>query len=90
MQQVILDSNIILDIALDREPFNKEAIALISCIKDGKINAFITATSVTDIYYILRKTFGHKKSIKYLLSLISIINILDTSSEIILEALHSG
>ena len=90
MQQIILDSNIILDIALERMPFNKQAITLLSCIKNNKINAFITASSVTDIYYILRKTLGHHKAIKYLLSLFSIVNILETNSEIILEALHSG
>jgi predicted nucleic acid-binding protein len=90
MQQIVLDTNIIIDIALEREPFNNDALKLFSAIKDAQINAFITANSITDIYYILNKSFRNKgTTINYLKFLLDVVGILDTDSNIILDALYS-
>jgi len=89
MQQVILDTNIVLDVFLIRKPFYNDAFKLFSIIKCNRINAFVTATSITDIYYVLRKSFGRKDTISYLKSLLDIVGIIDTNSNIILDALDS-
>ena len=64
---ILIDSNIILDVVQEREPFKslaKQIIAL--CIKK-EINGFVTAHSLCDIFYILRKD----KTVHERLSLIS-------------------
>ena len=52
MRKVLFDTNIILDIALERKPFFDDALKLFELIDEGKITASITATTITDIYYI--------------------------------------
>jgi len=89
MRKVILDTNIVIDIALERKPFNSDALKVFAGIKNNKIRAFVTATSITDIFYVLRKTLGSKETIRYLKSLLNIVGILDTDSIIIFEALDS-
>ena len=53
--RVLLDTNIILDFFLEREPFFHDASELCDAIADRRIEGFITASSVTDIFYICRR-----------------------------------
>ena len=52
---LLIDSNIILDIVQRREPFSANSKEIIAdCIKQ-KYQGFVSAHSLCDIYYILRK-----------------------------------
>lgn len=53
--RLLFDTNIILDIALKRDPFYKDSAELLKLIDTEKITGFITATTITDIYYIAKK-----------------------------------
>ena len=53
--RVLLDTNIILDFFLEREPFFDDAAKLFDAIAYRRIEGFITASSVTDIFYICRR-----------------------------------
>jgi predicted nucleic acid-binding protein len=53
--KVLLDTNIVLDLLLEREPFIEGAIAIFEEIEQGNIQAYITATTITNIFYIIRK-----------------------------------
>lgn len=87
MRKVLFDTNIILDIALEREPFYEEAFKLID---QGEISAFITATTITDIYYISKKVKGHITSIEFITNLVGFVNILGIDKEIIMNAISKG
>lgn len=52
MKRILIDKNIILDIALKREPFFNYAAKLFKLIDKKMIKGYITASSITDIYYI--------------------------------------
>ncbi len=54
MKNVILDTNIILDIALDRRDFCEDAKDVLVMLNKKGIRSFVTATTITDIYYILK------------------------------------
>jgi predicted nucleic acid-binding protein len=60
--KALIDTNVILDALMEREPFNTAAENIIILSAEGKISACITASSVTDIYYIIRKTFNDTDS----------------------------
>ncbi|SMG52094.1 Predicted nucleic acid-binding protein, contains PIN domain [Marivirga sericea] len=87
--KIVLDTNIILDIALKRTPFYEDSAKLISKIGVGKLNGFITATTITDIYYIAKKSQGHDTTISFITSLLTVINVLGVDSKIILKSLKS-
>jgi predicted nucleic acid-binding protein len=67
MKNVLFDTNIILDIALKRVPYFENALLLFNLMNESKIQANITATTITDIYYIVRKTEGHELAIEFIL-----------------------
>ncbi len=69
MKKALFDTNIILDIALKRYPFFKDAFKLFELIDKNIITGNITATTITDIYYISKKEKGHNKSINFMVLL---------------------
>lgn len=89
MKGVLLDTNIILDIALERREFFEKSEELLLFINKSHIPVFITATTVTDIYYILKKSKGHDSTISFLKSLFDFIGICGVNKETILNALNS-
>ncbi|MTJ16357.1 PIN domain-containing protein [Dolichospermum sp. UHCC 0299] len=53
--KILIDTNIILDYLLEREPFLPDAEMLFQAIDSGQIIGYVTATTLTDIFYIARK-----------------------------------
>ena len=53
--RVLIDTNIVLDFMLEREPFYQDVERLFELIEVGQIIGYITATTLTDIFYITRR-----------------------------------
>lgn len=55
MNNVLLDTNVLLDFVMEHRPESQEACELLRRALGGEIHAIIAATSLKDLYYILRK-----------------------------------
>jgi len=55
---VLLDTNSVLDVLLAREPWQTDAQAIWRAHEDGLITAYVSASSMTDVYYIVRRLVG--------------------------------
>lgn len=53
--RVLLDTNVVLDVLLKRQPFVEQASALWQACDEGQLVGYITASSLTDIFYIARR-----------------------------------
>ncbi len=53
--RVLLDTNILLDVLLDRAPFVADASAIWAACDAGTLIACIPASTLTDIFYIARR-----------------------------------
>ena len=89
MKQILIDTNVILDLALNRQKFGEIAKTLITQILDNKIQPSVTASSITDIYYVLKKAKGHSNSIDFLHSFFGFAEIAGVGKDAIINALHS-
>jgi len=89
MNKILLDTNIILDIALERREFFEKAKELLLTLNKLSIPSYVTATTVTDIYYILKKSKGHQLTISFLTNLFDFIDVAGVSKEVIISALNS-
>jgi predicted nucleic acid-binding protein len=58
--KILIDTNIVLDLILERETFVEDAIALFEKIEQGNLVGYIAATTITNIFYIIRKTEGRE------------------------------
>jgi predicted nucleic acid-binding protein len=87
MIKALIDTNIIIDIALTREPFHSDAAKLFQKIDEKKIEGYISTSGITDIFYLLRKSKGYLNARKDLLGLTQILDILAVTRNTILNAL---
>ena len=84
----LIDTNIILDVLLKREPFCSCAVKVIKLSMYDKFRFYISASSVTDIYYIANQTLRNKAQVKNLLNkLLKIVSIAGVSEKEIRNAL---
>src|SRR5947207_6793357 len=60
--RVLLDTNIILDVLLERSPFVEDAKKIWRAIEEGQLVGYIAASITTDIFYIVRKQVGAEKA----------------------------
>ena len=56
--RILFDTNVILDVLLDREPFSTTAAKLFSKVETGEITGYVCATTITTIHYLARKVIG--------------------------------
>jgi predicted nucleic acid-binding protein len=54
----MIDTNIILDVLLEREPFFEQSRNVLNLCESKDIYGFISASTATDIFYIIRKALG--------------------------------
>ncbi|HSM46411.1 MAG TPA: PIN domain-containing protein, partial [Draconibacterium sp.] len=88
--RVLLDTNIILDIAMGRPGYAEKAKELMFHLNREQIPFFISATTVTDIYYILRKSENHASAMEFLQNFVQYADIAGVDKDMILNALNSG
>ncbi len=62
MTRVLLDTNVVLDALLNRDPWVAQAKTIWAAHLDNRIAAHITATSLTDIFYLSRRLIDRTKA----------------------------
>ncbi len=90
MDSVLLDTDIILDFFLDREPFADFATEVLSLCERKEITGYVTPVIISNTYYILRTTAKHEKVIGKLRLLMSVLDVLSMDKKIIEHALNSN
>ena len=60
--RILFDTNVVLDVLLDREPFSTEAASLFSKFEIGVLSGYICATTITTNYYLARKAVGSESA----------------------------
>ena len=78
---VLIDTNLILDVVQDRQPHSAPAKEILSrCIKK-EINGFVTAHSLCDIFYILRKDLSREQRLSLVGNLCKYLAVLSETQE---------
>ena len=88
--RVLLDTCIVIDALQNREPFSADAQAIFLAVANRAIEGYITAKSITDIYYLThRLTHSDKATRDILNKLFSLFGVLDTTANDCREAVFS-
>lgn len=87
MKDVTIDTDVILDFLFDRVPFSQKASEILSKCEDGEIKGFVTSVTLSNIYYLLRKTATHSKVIESLRLLMSFLHVATTDKTAVINAL---
>lgn len=72
--KVAFDTNVLLDTILNR-PGREEALRLMLAASEGKIAGLVSASSITDLYYLARKGIGDQAAREAIFDVLSIFDV---------------
>jgi predicted nucleic acid-binding protein len=87
--KVLFDTNVILDVLLDREPFAEDSSYLLEKVERSEIVGFVCATTITTIHYLAAKALGSKVAATHIYSLLSLFAVAPVNRLVLQNAANS-
>lgn len=90
MMKLYLDSNVVLDFLLNRQPFAEAAIDLLAAAEEGRVILSVSSLTFITAHYVVSKAVGKTAATVALASLFSRITTLAVDTQVINQALQAG
>jgi predicted nucleic acid-binding protein len=87
---VLLDINVVLDVLADREPFARDAGAVLALVEAGEIRGIVAAHTITTLHFLLSKRMGKRKAQRVLTDLMRILQVAAVDEDRLRHALGLG
>lgn len=88
--KLFIDSDVVIDFFTDREPHANPASELFELNEQGSVKLYLSALSINNIYYIVRRFLGHKKTLEVVEALTEMTEIVGTTKKEIIQALKNN
>ncbi len=88
--KVLFDTNVVLDLLLEREPFVHPVASLFSMVERGDLTGCLCATIITTLNYLASKAVGRKKAQIEIQKLLTLFEIAPVNRSVLHAALLSG
>ena len=87
--KLLIDTNVVLDVLLRREPFSETAAEVLNLTRRDDVREYVSASAITDIYYIANKQLKNRAAVRDLLErLLKIVSVAAGSEQEIRNALN--
>lgn len=87
--KLLIDTNVVLDVLLRRDPFFHAAAAVLCLTEREEVREYVSASAVTDIYYIANRQMKDRAAVQDLLKrLLSVVSVAAVSEQEIRNALN--
>lgn len=87
--KLLIDTNVVLDVLLRREPFFRTAAEVLNLAQRDDVREYVSASAITDIYYIANKQLKDRTAVRGLLErLLKIVSVAAVSEQEIRNALN--
>jgi len=84
--KVLLDTSILLDVLLARDPWVRESSAIWQACDEGRLSGYISGVSPSNIFYIVRKIAGFDRAIECVKTCLEAFDILPLNQDVLREA----
>ncbi len=88
--KILFDTNVVLDLLLDRKLFVDSAQKLFDEVESGNIEGYLGATTITTLDYLLTKSLSAKEASHIIKKLLKLFEIAPVNRLVIEDALDSG
>lgn len=89
MKKVFIDSDVILDFLLDREPFIEEITEIIEIAIKRKIQLCVASISITNLNYIIARLENPKKASSKTKKILKLVKVESVGESTIIKAINS-
>ena len=86
--KILLDTNIVLDVLMDRLPYSDTATVLFSKVEDGTIIGYLCCTTITTVFYLASKTVGTARAQEEIKKLLSLFEVAPVNRHVLESALE--
>lgn len=86
----LIDTNVILDVVLDRHPWASDAAILFDLIVRGKARGYVASHSITTIAYLVQRTAGRVAAATSIADLLGILAVVPLDAADFQRALAMG
>ena len=88
--KVFIDTNLVLDVLAERKPFYDTSKRIWELIEKGELTGYLSASSMTDIFYILKKHIELNRAYETVNKLMMVFSVVSVSEADIRKALNLG
>ncbi len=78
---MLLDTDILIDVALDRRPFSGPAASLLDRIEGGRENAYIAWHTISNFYYLVAQSRDGMKARDFIVDLVRFVAVAETGTD---------
>ena len=89
MRNLFIDTNILVDLIADRQPFSKFAVELFELAEKNQVKLYTSSHSYATTHYLLKKHLTEKELREVLLSLLDFVSIIPVDFNVIKKSLLS-
>jgi len=83
MKKVFIDTNLLLDVFLNRETFVDASAAVFADCESGKIKGVVSAISLNNLHYILSRHIGKSKALEAVRIVLNVFTIVPLDEKIL-------
>lgn len=88
MTRILCDTNVVLDVLLNREPHVTFSAKVWATVETGKVEGMISAHAVTTIHYLIRKQLGNANAKRIVSSILNVFRVAPVDMLVLDEALN--
>ena len=88
--KVLVDTNVILDVLQNRQPYAQAAVQLIARIERKEISGYVCATTITTIFYLAAKAVGIAAAHVQIKQLLVLFDVAQVDKTVLLNASQAG
>jgi len=89
MTRILFDTNVVLDVLLDRQPHVEASAAAWAAVETGISEGMLAAHAVTTLHYLVRKEIGTIKARRIVSALLRVFGVAAVNGAVVQEALQS-
>ena len=84
--KILLDTNVVLDVLLAREPFVLHAREIMALVEQKEVQGYICATSVTTIHYLMQRSTDKTQADSLIVTLLELFNVASVTKSTLYDA----
>ena len=90
MLTLLVDTNVLLDVALRRQPWHQDATALLAALATGRARGFVAGHAVTTLHYVVARANGRAAALSAVSDTLTIVAVAPVEGAEFQRALTMG
>lgn len=89
MINILIDSDVILDSLLNRQPFSNHSSKVLALCESKNYQGYVTGLIIANIYYLLKKEHNSERILGAIKQLLTFLDVLVIDKNVILQSIDS-